>query len=209
MPDIETLALFMTATLALNVTPGLDMLYVIGRTLTDGRVGGVISCFGISGGIGIHIVVLATGLGTILTTHPLAYDVIRGAGAVYLAILGINAIRHAEHNERQSNLVAAPTHVVFIQGVLTSLLNPKIALFFLAFLPQFVDPDRNAARQFALLGLLFVISGTLVNLAVVFGVDQVAHRTTSGSGRGVVYLKRGTGVLFLVLALRLALSHTP
>jgi threonine/homoserine/homoserine lactone efflux protein len=205
MPDAKTLVLFMTATLALNITPGLDMLYVIGRTVSDGRRGGVVSAFGISGGIAIHIILLATGLGALVMTKPIAYDVVRGAGALYLGWLGIQGLRRTDAEIVQRSLSAASPRVVFGQGVLTSLLNPKVALFFLAFLPQFVDPSGPIVRQFILLGTMFVISGTTVNLAVVFAVHLVRRRLL-GSRRAQLFLSRGTGVLFLGLALQLALS---
>src|SRR5215217_5961460 len=151
----------MGASLALNVTPGPDMLYVIARSTGEGRTAGVVSALGIGAGTLVHVAALALGLSALLTAVPLAYDVVRWAGAAYLTWLGVRAIRDARRGTTAREVPPAPLSVVFRQGVVTNVLNPKVALFFLAFLPQFVDPARgNPALQVVALGLLFDTTGT-------------------------------------------------
>ena len=204
----------MGATLALNVTPGPDMLYVIARSTGEGRVAGIVSALGIGAGTLVHIAALALGLAALLAAVPLAYDVVRWAGAAYLVWLGVRAIRDARRGTTAREVPPAPLRAVFRQGVVTNVLNPKVALFFLAFLPQFVDPSRgSAAAQIVALGLLFDMSGTLVNVAVALGASGATARmrrggADAGAGRGGAALRVLTGVVFIGLGVRLALLRT-
>src|SRR6185503_5152928 len=167
MIDPASLALFMTATLALNLAPGPDMLYVSTRSLTQGRRAGVISALGIAAGSVVHTVAIASGLAALLRALPLAYEIVRFAGAAYLIWLGIQALRNRSGLASGKPLDPASDWAIFRQGAITNVLNPKVALFFLAFLPQFVDPSRgSAALQTLGLGAWFIASGTLVNFAV-------------------------------------------
>jgi threonine/homoserine/homoserine lactone efflux protein len=136
---------------------------------------------------------------------PAAYDAVRLAGAAYLVYLGVRALVRPS-GIRERALEPATRWAVFRQGAIVNVLNPKVALFFLAFLPQFVDPERgNVALQVLVLGLLFDTSGTLVNLAVALGASGAAGwlRRSSRAGR---LLERATGVLFIALGVRLAVS---
>ena len=208
MFDVHTLALFLTATLALNLTPGPDMLYVIARSAAEGRKAGIVSALWIAGGTVFHTAAVALGVVSLLAAVPVAFLIVKYAGAAYLIYLGIRALR-------SDAPLAAPVveharlSVIFRQGVITNVLNPKVALFFLAFLPQFVDPARgDPALQVIVLGLLFNVSGTLVNLAVALASSRVAARLrrTSGTTRVV---QRATGVLFIGLGARLAYGVRP
>jgi len=203
MFDRDTLALFMMATLALNVSPGPDMMYVVGRTASGGLRAGFVSAIGISGGIALHIVALVTGVGTLLARSHVAFTVVQTLGAGYLIWLGIGALRQAWRTGRGVPRPPVRGERVFLQGVLTSALNPKIALFFLAFLPQFVDPTRGApAYQLVVLGTLFITSGTIVNLLVALAVSQSVARVAREESAGK-WLSAATGILFLALAGRL------
>ena len=209
MPDTQQLLVFMAAALALNVTPGPDMLYVIARSSSEGRSAGIASALGIGAGTLFHIAALALGLSAVLAAVPIAYDVIRWAGAAYLVWLGIRAIRDAGRASERVTLVPASLGAIFRQGMLTNVLNPKVALFFLAFLPQFVDPARgNPALQVVALGLLFDLSGTTVNLVVALLASRVARwgdATADGQrSRRAVMLRRLTGAIFIALGARLA-----
>ena len=205
MPDLHSLLLFLAAGLALNFTPGPDMLYVAARGASEGRAAGIVSALGIGAGTLVHIALVALGLAALLSAVPVAYLVVRLGGALYLIYLGVRALR-SQTSLALAHVEPAPLGVVFRQGVITNVLNPKVALFFLAFLPQFVDPSRgNPALQVVALGLLFDITGTLVNLAVALGSSRAAA-TLRGSGRAVAVLHKVTGLLFIGLGLRLAFA---
>jgi threonine/homoserine/homoserine lactone efflux protein len=206
MPDSHSLILFLAAGLALNFTPGPDMLYVAARGASEGRAAGIVSALGIGAGTLVHIALVALGLAALLIAMPGAYLALRIAGAAYLIYLGVRAFR-SQGALASPRLKSAPLLRVFGQGVLTNVFNPKVALFFLAFLPQFVDQSRgNPTLQVIVLGLLFDTTGTLVNLAVALGSSGAGARLRA-SGRANEVLHKFTGVLFIGIGIRLALSH--
>src|SRR5438094_9019007 len=135
----------MAAALALNLTPGPDMMYVTARSVGDGRRAGVVAAFGIGTGTLVHIAALALGLAALLAAVPLAYDALRIAGAVYLVVIGTQLLLRPRAASTAVALPPSPLGTVFGQAVLTNVLNPKVALFFLAFLPQFVDAAAGPA----------------------------------------------------------------
>jgi threonine/homoserine/homoserine lactone efflux protein len=205
VPDGHSLLLFIGAGLLLNVTPGPDLLYILGRSVSQGRAAGIVSALGIGAGCLVHVVAAALGLSTLLLALPHAYDLVRWAGALYLVYLGVRAFRSGQAALEVAALAPVPLRRVFFQGALTNVLNPKVALFFLAFIPQFADPARGPlAPQFLLLGTLFDVNGTLVCLAFALFASRVGEwlRTRYGVSR---LLNRATGGLFLLLGLRLAL----
>jgi threonine/homoserine/homoserine lactone efflux protein len=206
MPTLHSLLLFLAAGLALNVTPGPDMLYVAARGASEGRSAGIVSALGIGAGTLVHIALVAAGLAALLTAVPVAYLVVKLGGAAYLIYLGIRALLTKSTNDAAAPLQPASLGAIFRQGVITNVLNPKVALFFLAFLPQFVDPTRgNPALQVVALGLLFNTTGTLVNLAVAIGSSRAAARLRGPSRAGSL-LQRLTGAIFIALGLRLAVT---
>ena len=205
MPELHSFLLFLAAGLALNFTPGPDMLYVTARGASEGRAAGVASALGIGAGTLFHITVVALGLAALLRAVPVAYLALRIAGAIYLIYLGVRAFRSGSTLNLQ-RVEPAALSVVFRQGVITNVLNPKVALFFLAFLPQFVDPARgNPVVQIIVLGLVFDFTGTLVNLGVAFGASGAASRLREAD-RARAVLQKVTGVLFVGLGLRLAFA---
>ncbi|MFL5576559.1 MAG: LysE family translocator [Gemmatimonadaceae bacterium] len=205
LPDLHTLLIFMSAALALNVTPGPDMLYVAGRSAADGRTAGIAAALGIGAGTLFHIAAVALGLVALLAAVPIAYTALRLTGAAYLVYLGLRALRRPG-GLAERTLAPASRLAAFRQGALTNVLNPKVALFFLAFLPQFVDPARgSAAGQVIALGLLFDASGTLVNLAVAVGASRGVEGLRRNR-RAASLLQRATGVLFIALGVRLAVA---
>ncbi len=172
-PDTATLVVFAIACLALYITPGPDMLYIASRSLGQGRRAGIWSACGVCTGLLAHTLGAAFGLGALLVVWPLGYAVIRWLGVAYLIYLGVRIL-----TQRDSGAVGAGPPLdradpwrTYVQGALINLLNPKIALFFLAFLPQFVDETRGAAAQMVLLGALFTAGGLAWSmfLAVAFG----------------------------------------
>lgn len=195
----------MAAGLALNITPGPDMLYVAARSTSEGRAAGIVSSLGIAAGTLFHITAVALGLSALLAAVPVAYTAIRIAGAIYLVYLGIRAL--ASQTGHATRVVArAPLTTIFRQGVITNVLNPKVALFFLAFLPQFVDPARGStAAQIVVLGLIFDTSGTIVNTVVALGASRAAEHMRA-SGRVGEILRKFTGMIFIGLGLRIAFA---
>ncbi|HYM62592.1 MAG TPA: LysE family translocator [Thermoanaerobaculia bacterium] len=207
MPTLHTIVLFMAAALALNLTPGPDMLYVVTRSSAEGRRSGISSALGISFGCLFHISAVALGLSSLLRTVPAAYDVVRFAGASYLIYLGIKALVRPGELHAESLRGDRSQWAVFRQGVLTNVLNPKVALFFLALLPQFVDPRRgSAAVQIVTLGLLFTTSGTLVNAGVALGASGAAQWLQARK-RAAAGIQRAAGAVFIALGLRIAFAR--
>lgn len=206
MPPLHSVLLFMLAGLALNITPGPDMLYVAARASSEGRPAGIVSALGIGAGTLVHITLVAAGLAALLAAVPLAFRVVEICGGLYLIWLGIRAFRRGAARTI-ARPEPAPLGAVFRQGVITNVLNPKVALFFLAFLPQFVDPSRGStALQVVALGALFDVQGTIVNLIVALGASGAAQQITKHR-RAQEVLERVTGALFIGLGARLVLAR--
>ncbi|HVF70279.1 MAG TPA: LysE family translocator [Chthoniobacterales bacterium] len=207
MFGIHDFALFVTTGILLNLTPGPDTLYILGRSVAHGRRAGVASALGISVGSIFHTCAAALGLSAFLATSAWAFTFVKLAGAAYLIFLGVRALF-----ERQNEL-ALPGHfrqggaaAAFRQGVLTNILNPKVALFFLAFLPQFIDattPGKTAA--FLLLGLTFVITGTIWCLVLAWFSSAFSARLRENHTMTAL-LNRAVGSLFIFLGVRLAVA---
>jgi threonine/homoserine/homoserine lactone efflux protein len=174
-------ALFLTAALVLAVTPGPAMLYVLGRTTHGGRREGVLSALGTLAGGSVHVIAAALGLSAVLATSATAFQVVRYAGAAYLIYLGIAMIRSRNlppeaypHSLQASEASALRP---FLQGITTEILNPKTALFFLSFIPQFVSTTRgHVTLQFLTLGAISVTLNTCADLIVVIMAGAVAQR---------------------------------
>ena len=174
--DGTHLALFLSAALILAITPGPGMLYVLGRTLHGGRREGVLSALGTLVGGSFHVVAAALGLSAILATSAIAFAIVRYAGAAYLIYLGIAMLR-SRKIEVEVTDEAGTSHGHFLQGITTEVLNPKTALFFLSFIPQFVMPSRgHLITQFLLLGATSVALNTAADLIVVVLAGAVAHK---------------------------------
>ncbi|HLM27558.1 MAG TPA: LysE family translocator [Thermoleophilaceae bacterium] len=153
MPAPETMALFALASLALIVFPGPSVLYILARSFEGGRRAGLVSMLGVEAGGLVHVAAATLGLSALLASSAVAFGLVKYAGAAYLVWLGFSRLRSREAPE----LPPAPHGRLFRQGVFVNVLNPKTALFFLAFLPQFVDPGAGSASlQAAVLGLVFV-----------------------------------------------------
>lgn len=205
MPDLNSLLVFITAGLLLNLTPGPDVLYIVGRSVSQGRAAGLVSALGISTGCLAHIVAATCGLSALMLTLPLAYDVVRYAGAAYLVWLGVKALRSKSEAMQVRAMECTSLATIFRQGVITNVLNPKVALFFLAFLPQFADPTRGPIwPQILLLGVIFTVNGTLVCFGYVLVAAKLGDWLKSRYDVST-WLNRLTGGLFLALGLRLAL----
>ena len=207
MPDKAAFFTFLVAALALNLAPGPDMLYVIGRSVGQGRRAGIVSALGIFAGCLVHIALAAVGVAAILRSSALAFDLVRYAGAVYLLYLGLRILlqRKSQIAFQQPN--AAPLGSIFRQGVVTNILNPKVALFFLAFLPQFISGrSGGVAMPIIVLGMIFNAGGTLVNLVVAYAGGHVGNLLRRNAR--IARLQRWfTGLVFVGLGFRLGLSR--
>ena len=168
MSGITDLSLFIAAGLLLNITPGADMLYVLSRGAAQGSRAGVVAALGIGAGCCGHIIFAVLGLSAILAASSLAFSLLKYIGAVYLFYLGITTLLSLRSAPVQATpRPAAPLLKIFREAVLINLFNPKVALFFLAFLPQFVSPHADShALALLVLGMIFNVNGTLVNMVV-------------------------------------------
>lgn len=156
MPDLSTLAVFAAASLALIAVPGPSVLYIVGTSIAQGRRAGVASMLGVQTGALIHVAAAAIGVSAVLASSAGLFNLVRFAGAGYLVWLGVQRIRHAGDLDPAARPPRSHAHL-FRQGVVVNVLNPKVAMFFLAFLPQFVDPGAaSPGAQVLALGLVFV-----------------------------------------------------
>jgi len=207
MFDPHALLLFVVAGLVLNFTPGPDLLYITARSLGQGWRAGAASAFGIAAGCLVHTAAAALGISVLLRASPVAYDALRLAGAAYLIFLGVQALRQRAHTVDVAGLPSASLRAVFWQGFATNVLNPKVALFFLAFLPQFADPARGSfALQVLVLGLIFIANGLWVCLLVARSAAAMSDWARRRSG-AMGWIQRGSGALLVGLGLHLALNR--
>jgi threonine/homoserine/homoserine lactone efflux protein len=200
-----TLALFAVAAGALIVTPGPAVLFIVARTLHQGRRAGVVSALGVATGGLVHVAGAVLGFSALLASSAAAFQVVKWGGAAYLVWLGVKTLRAKDAPADGPAPAPAPLPRIYAQGVLVNVLNPKVALFFLAFLPQFVDPGRGSvATQMVVLGGLFLALGVLSDSAYALLAGTVARRFgRSGSARrntrlvtGGVYVALGAGAAF-------------
>jgi RhtB (resistance to homoserine/threonine) family protein len=205
MFSIHNFGLFLAAGILLNLTPGPDTVYILGRSIAQGRDAGIASALGISLGSIFHTCAAALGLSAILATSALAFSAIKLLGGAYLIFLGIKMLLDRRKQlSLPSNFRRRTTVAAFRQGVLTNVLNPKVALFFLAFLPQFIDPASNAkVPAFLALGFTFVTTGTLWCLILAWFASAFSERLRANEAIGQ-WLNRAAGTLFVFLGLRLA-----
>ncbi|WP_201363459.1 LysE family translocator [Dictyobacter formicarum] len=205
MLPLSILPLFLAASWTINIAPGPDMLYVLTRSAGMGRLAGIVSALGIAVGCLIQTGIVALGLASLLTAVPLVYDFIKYAGAAYLIYLGLRTLLTSRHTLITPTVKPASLWRIFLQGVITNVLNPKVALFFLAFLPQFTDPARGPIPlQLILLGTLFNISGTLIN-SVVALLASTFGSWLKRNARATTLLNWLSGGIFIGLGVRLAL----
>ena len=204
MPAKAEFFTFLFAALMLNIAPGPDMLYVIGRSVGQGRKAGIVSSLGVFFGCWVHILAAAVGIAAILRSSPLAFNIVRYAGAAYLIYLGIRMVAQRRNNLSTQALKPESLRSIFRQGVITNVLNPKVAIFFLAFLPQFVDARRGSVvLQILMLGLIFNVGGTLVNFGVAYAGGTLGELLRRNA-RFARLQQWFTGLVFIGLGARLA-----
>jgi RhtB (resistance to homoserine/threonine) family protein len=212
---IINLPLFMLAVFLLNVTPGPDTAYIVGRSVSQGRMAGLMSALGVSAGCCVHVLAVAFGLTALLAASTVAFTVIKVVGAAYLIYLGGRMLLAPP--ERDDTSVEAetpeqtaaakrprPLKALFMQGFLTNVLNPKVVLFFLSFFPQFVDPHAShKAAAFVALGVVFIAMSTVWNSMVAWVAASVT-RSVAGKPGIKRWLDRVVGTAFIGLGARLA-----
>ena len=207
---IHELWLFILSGLLLNVTPGPDTAYIIGRSIQLGWRGGAAAAIGISCGCLVHVFGAAIGLSALLMASSAAFAVVKLVGAAYLLFTGLQMLLSRPRPVAEALAEASETSLrrVFWQGALTNALNPKVALFFLAFLPQFVAGDSaHKTLAFLVLGLIFICNGTLWCLGVAAFAAKAAGRIRQ-SADVMVWINRVLGGLFVYLGVRVAMLET-
>ncbi|MEH6417737.1 LysE family translocator [Pseudomonas sp. CGJS7] len=214
MFDFATLATYLAAAALLVLIPGPGTAWILTQSATGGTLRGIQAAFGLETATLIHALAAGLGLSALLATSALAFELIKYAGAAYLIWLGIKAWRSApapEAAEQTATSDAPPARVhssareVYLRSVVTGVLNPKVALFFLAFLPQFVHPERGMVwLQFLVLGALLASIGLTHSMLLTFVAGRIGRRFKQGGGR---WMQRVTGSVFIALGLRLAVQQ--
>ncbi len=205
MLGIHDFGIFLAASILLNLTPGTDTFYILGRTLSQGRSAGIVSVLGIASGAFVHTLAAALGLSALLAASATAFMAIKLAGAAYLIYLGAKMLLTRQGSASlASDLPSSRLFEIYRQGLLTNILNPKVALFFLAFLPQFISAHGASSHiGFLLLGLCFVLTSTVWCLCLVWFASGL-RRFLNDDDAIATILQRIAGVLFIGLGLRLA-----
>jgi threonine/homoserine/homoserine lactone efflux protein len=213
MPDTHQLLLFIAAGWLLNLTPGPDVLYIVTNSLRSGARAGVVAGLGIGAGCFVHILAAALGVSALLATSAMAFTVLKYMGAAYLvwmAVRILSAKPGAGLDLQAADAAQSGRSLkdVFVGGFLTNVLNPKVAIFFLAFVPQFIAPDApNKVAAFLLLGAIFNINALPVNSGWAVAAAWMSRR--AAVRRSIVWLDRAAACMFLAFGLKLALSDNP
>lgn len=215
MPDAQHLLLFMAAGLLLNLTPGPDVLYIVSNALRSGARAGVVAALGINAGCFVHIFAAAIGVSALLAASATAFTVLKWAGAAYLVWVGVRLLFAKGSAQSWGSPAGSPPAceqlslwAIFRGGFLTNALNPKVAIFFLAFVPQFIAPATgHKALAFLALGALFNINSIAVNAGWALAAAWMARR--AAVQRGMHWLDRAAGAMFIAFGLRLALADNP
>ena len=206
LPHIHHFSLFLAASLVLIVVPGPDSIYVVSRSLAQGSQAGLLSSWGTSTGAFVHTLAAALGLSAILATSAYAFTVVKSIGAIYLICLGVKTFFSQTHlgELEDDQKTDASSWAIYGQGILVDLLNPKTAIFFLAFLPQFIEPATQAkVVTFVFLGTSFIVMALVWDLILIVSSTAIAQHLQQNVSLGK-QLNRLTGIVFVGLGLKLA-----
>ena len=209
MFGIENFFIFLTTGILLNLYPGPDSLYIIGRSISQGRLAGVFAVLGIITGAFVHTFIGAIGLSAILLASAKAFMVVKYAGAAYLIYQAILMLKDsfADRSENPAEIPKKGLLKIYKQGAITNILNPKVALFFMALIPQFISPTSpNKALSFIILGLVFITTGTIWCLILALSASYFSQRFRKNS-RTAKWMLRANAGLFTYLGIRLASAH--
>ncbi|MDE7314140.1 MAG: LysE family translocator [Mucispirillum sp.] len=201
MADITNYYGFILAVIMLSLTPGADTVFILTKSITGGYRQGIASVAGIVCGLFVHTILASFGLSVILMTSALLFNIVKIAGAVYLIYLGIKALKSKSSININKENVSPSFFIVFRQGFFTNILNPKVALFFLALLPQFVKSNAESPVPFLILGLTFIFIGSLWSLFLVWASARISN--TLRHSKFSYYLNKTAGVIFIVLGLNI------
>ena len=205
-PDASGFALFLAAAIALLVVPGPAVFYIVAQSIDQGRTAGLVSTLGIGAGSLVHVAAAAIGLSSLLVSSAEAFTAVKYAGAAYLVFLGIRRLLGRDEPADPAVRERKPLRRLFRQGVVVNVLNPKTALFFFAFLPQFVDTDAGmVAGQIALLGVIFVVLGLASDGLYALVAGTLGERLR-GSARVLRIQRYVSGTVFVGLGLATAVS---
>ena len=214
MPDSTQLLVFIAAGWLLNLTPGPDVLYIVSSALRSGVRAGIVAALGIVSGCFVHVLAAALGVGALLATSATAFAVLKWVGAAYLLWMGVKLLLARGGSSvvpAVADRSSTPTDLwrVYRQGFLTNVLNPKVALFFLAFVPQFIAPGtEDKVGAFLLLGLLFNLNSLPINFGYAWLAGWASRRVGTVQ-RAMHWMDRAAGVMFIGFGLKLALSDNP
>lgn len=200
--------LFFSAAFAINISPGPDLIYILSKTIAQGRKIGIASSLGVCTGALVHVFAAALGLSAILATSAIAFSIVKYIGAAYLIYLGIQALRSkgtSFDTPKKGKEITVWT--AFKQGILIDILNPKVAIFFMAFLPQFIRPDMGStSAQMLFLGFLVILVAVIVEFFIVITASQTTHYFRNNQ-QSAVWLDRILGSILIGLGIRLALME--
>jgi threonine/homoserine/homoserine lactone efflux protein len=206
MPTGSTLALFSLAAIALAVVPGPAVAYIVTQSVDKGRRAGLVSALGVASGGIVHVAAATIGLSALIASSAMAFTAIKLVGAAYLIVVGIRRILGRD-DEESAEAAPADLRRLYRQGAVVNVLNPKTALFFLAFLPQFVDPDRGSATvQIAVLGTLFAVIALVSDATYALLADALAGRIRR-TGAGARIRRYLTGSIFIALGVSAAAAR--
>jgi len=208
MFGIENYFGFIIAAIILNLTPGVDTVYILTRSVSLGRSAGVISVAGIMSGCIVHILCAAFGLSLILSTSALVFNAVKWTGALYLVYLGIKTLvkKNTIFKTSASKHLEKDLGKIYKQGVLTNILNPKVGLFFLSFLPQFINPENvNGPLPFLILGATFLVTGTIWCLILAWAAASMTNTLRNNKIAGLI-LQKLSGVIFIGFGFQLAFN---
>lgn len=203
MLGITSFGFFLLIAFLMNITPGTDTMYIVSRSVSQGRKAGIYSVFGISTGSLVHTFLAAIGLSVILTTSVVLFTVIKIIGAAYLIYLGVRMLCQKSSNLEFSNTRNMSLKKIYTQGLITNVTNPKVALFFISFLPQFISSNNSyGPLPFIILGLSFVMTGTIWCLLVAI-FSSYATKKLRNNPKIEFILNKFTGIIFIVLGIKL------
>ncbi|HHK5535486.1 TPA: LysE family translocator [Bacillus mobilis] len=208
MYGIINYEVFLLTGILLNLIPGADTMYIVGRSISQGRKAGVYSVLGIITGSLVHTLLVAFGLSIILTKSIVLFNTIKVIGVIYLVYLGIKMILDKTNVAFQASSNKLNIRKIYIQGLLTSLTNPKVSLFFIAFLPQFIDTKASGPMPFIILGLTFTVTGLLWCLFVAYFSSYVTKKLRGNQKVGMI-LNKITGLIFIGMGLKLLQTKAP
>lgn len=208
MYGIINYEVFLLTGILLNLIPGADTMYIVGRSISQGRKAGVYSVFGIITGSLVHTLLVAFGLSIILTKSIVLFNTIKVIGVIYLVYLGIKMILDKTNVAFQASSNKLNIRKIYLQGFLTSLTNPKVSLFFIAFLPQFIDTKASGPMPFIILGLTFTVTGLLWCLFIAYFSSYVTKKLRGNQKIGMI-LNKITGLIFIGMGLKLLQTKAP